>query len=227
VISAVVFDLDDTLYPERDFVFGGYRAVADEISRRHGVDILGWLLEAFENGRRGDLFTPALQAHGCYQDEAQVRRLVEVYRGHLPSLRPFDDARAVLTELRSRPALSLGLITDGIAAVQRGKIEALGIASCFDAIVVTDELGGEFRKPHARGYLHCARLLGLEPAAMAYIGDNPQKDFVAARRLGMATLRIRRPRTLHFDAPATGDHAADAEFADLRHAVAYLEPQFA
>ena len=35
--EAIVFDLDDTLYPEREYVFSAYRAVAKWIERHLGT----------------------------------------------------------------------------------------------------------------------------------------------------------------------------------------------
>ena len=38
MVEAIVFDLDDTLYPENNFVESGYRAVARHITEVYGGD---------------------------------------------------------------------------------------------------------------------------------------------------------------------------------------------
>ncbi len=38
-IRAVIFDLDDTLYPEPSYVFSGYRAVAKPFARNSGTPV--------------------------------------------------------------------------------------------------------------------------------------------------------------------------------------------
>ncbi len=224
--GAIAFDLDDTLYPERDFVISGYAAVAATVRPRFGVDILPALTARFLAGERGDLFTPVLAAAGHALPEAEIRELVEVYRGHRPALSPFPETMAVLKRLKRR--WRLGLVTDGIAAVQRRKIDALPLDGLFDAVTVTDEMGTDgtgrtFWKPHPRAYQDCAAKLGLPVSALAYVGDNPAKDFVTARRLGIFTIRVRRPGTLHGMIEAAPDHAADVEVPDLTAAALVLE----
>ena len=51
-MKAVIFDLDDTLILERDFVFSGYRAVAKYLEAGRGLSaerIYGILKEEFES----------------------------------------------------------------------------------------------------------------------------------------------------------------------------------
>ena len=84
MIRAIAFDLDDTLYPEQEFVFSGYRAVADEVSKTHGFDIYPDLIARFTIGERGDLFTPTLTAHLGFVEEDYVQLLVAAYRQHEP-----------------------------------------------------------------------------------------------------------------------------------------------
>ncbi len=216
-ISAVAVDLDDTLYPESDFVFGGYRTVSEVVEGHYGISIFAALCARFMAGERGDLFTPTLRDLGCYEGESQVVELVQVYRTHAPLLRPFPDVVPALYEMRRR--VGMGLISDGMAAVQHRKLQALALAHYFAAVVITDERGREYWKPHPWGYRECARLLGCPPAEMAYIGDNPAKDFHAARALGMFTIRVRRTGTLYGDIDPQPGHEAHVEVSDFAEAV--------
>jgi HAD superfamily hydrolase (TIGR01549 family) len=66
------------------------------------------------------------------------------------------------------------------------KLEALGHAALFDAVVASGEANGPRRlKPHPDGYLAAARLLGVEPAHCLVIGDREDADGQAARAAGM------------------------------------------
>ena len=201
MIKAVVFDLDDTLYPEETFVFSGYRAVSEVVLARWGIAIFDELVTAFRAERRGDLFTPVLQRHLPKVDETMVQGLVEAYRGHRPSIEPFPEAEAVLHGAKRHYAT--GLITDGIAAVQERKLEALGFKPLFDAVVLSGAYGRAHWKPDPLPYELCAQQLALPAPALVYIADNPVKDFITARKLGMKTIRVRRPGTLHCAVEAT------------------------
>lgn len=213
MIQGVAFDLDDTLYPEEAFVMSGYRAVSKSVEAEHGVAVFDDLAALFRTGRRGDLFTPVLRRRLGAVDEAYVKTLVEVYRGHRPRIEPFLGAEETLRDLATD--FRIGLISDGIAEVQDRKLAALGLRGYFDAVVFSGAFGREFWKPHPRPYRACAGRLGLPPSRMLYVGDNPAKDFVTARELGMATIRVRRPGTLHHAVNAARGYEADVTVGDI------------
>jgi carbamoyl-phosphate synthase large subunit len=204
----VIFDLDDTLYPEADFVSSGHRAVAERVWRDWEVDIEPELRRRFAAGHRGDLMSTALAALGVQVPKDYVGKvLVPVYREHEPAIRPYIDTVPVLTELRARHH-KLALLSDGWAAVQRRKLAALGIAGLFDEIVITDELGRDAWKPSLMGFDRILAALRVAGNAAMYVADNPLKDFLGPHRLGMHTVRIVRPGTEHGAALApTPEHS--------------------
>ncbi len=213
MIRAVAFDLNDTLYPEADFVCSGFRAASAVVEKRYGWSIAEELIARFRAGQRGDLFTPVLAQRLDAVEESFVQELVLAYRRHVPHLQPFPECRGALEQLRRR--LLLAVISDGWLEVQQRKLESLAVGGYFAAVVFSDRWGREYWKPHARPYIECAKLLAVRPEEMAYVGDNPTKDFVGARRLGIATVRIRRPGGLHSLTPASGEQEADFEIDRL------------
>ena len=195
----LILDLDDTLYPEADFVGSGHRAAALAVWRDHRIDVEPELRRRFAAGQRGDTLTAALQALEVPFSPGYVERvLVPAYREHTPQISPYLDARPVLTELRAR-GHALALLSDGWAAVQRRKLAALGLADLFAAVMFTDELGRDAWKPSTRGFEALLQQLGIEAKDALYIADNPTKDFIGPHRLGMQSIRIMRPG---------GEHAA-------------------
>ena len=191
--QAIVFDLDDTLYPERDYVLGGFKAVAEWAERNLGIPSargLGELSEMFRRGVRGETFNLWLARNGL-APEASVPDLVRVYREHEPELSPFAEVGGVIGSLRGR--YRLGLVSDGYLEVQRRKWKALGLEGYFDAVVFSDEFGRECWKPSTRPFEAVLERLGSEAHRAVYVADNPAKDFYGARRLGMFTVRVRRP----------------------------------
>jgi carbamoyl-phosphate synthase large subunit len=193
----LVFDLDDTLYPEADFVLSGYRAVAERVWRDHGIDIEPELRRRFALGQRGDLFTPSLRMLGVQVEEAYVRdELVKTYREHTPSIRPYAEAADVLRELGAK-GHSLALLSDGWASVQRRKFSALSLPDVFSAVVFTDELGSDAWKPSPRAFEHLLGITGHCGVDAAYVADNPAKDFIAPHQLSMDSFRVIRPGTEH------------------------------
>jgi carbamoyl-phosphate synthase large subunit len=205
----VILDLDDTLYPEADYVRSGHRAVALAVWRDHRIDIEPELRRRFAAGQRGDTLTAALRSLNVPFSPGYVERvLVPAYREHTPQIGAHLDARPVLTELRARGHV-LALLTDGWAAVQRRKLAALGLADLFAAIMITDELGRDAWKPSTRGFESLLQRLAIEAHDAVYIADNPAKDFIGPHRLGMQSIRIVRPGGEHATAQArpTADDA--------------------
>lgn len=214
MIEAVVFDLDDTLYREHDYVLSGFDAAGEWLSRTRNIANFGpTAREIFARGVRAKVFDEALRALHASDDEETVRALVEAYRAHTPTISLFPDALRTLDALRGRTRL--GLLTDGWHAVQKLKVQALQIESRFDAIVYTDALGRAHWKPHPLPYETLARALNTDASRCLYVADNPIKDFITARKLGWRTLQIVRPGSEYAHAPPTPEHAAHRVIEDL------------
>lgn len=187
MIKAVVFDLDDTLYPEMDYVKSGFAAVAQFAKSEFGL----------ENAERRliDLFAESSNkvidrfASECGLNGNDAAQMVEAYRNHKPNIVLLKETKETLLRLREN-GYKLGIITDGRPMGQRNKIRALGLESMVDKIIITDELGGvEFRKPNPKAFeLMCAEF-GTKPEEMLYVGDNPQKDF-AIGKSGVKTIKL-------------------------------------
>ena len=217
----IIFDMDDTLYPEADFVRSGHRAVAERVWQDLRVDIEPELRRRFAAGQRGDLMSAALAALDVEAPQDYVSRvLVPVYREHVPAIRPYVETVPVLTELRSR-GHRLALLSDGWAEVQRRKLAALGLAGLFDELVITDELGRAAWKPSPVGFERILGALGVAGDAAMYVSDNPHKDFAGPHRLGMRTVRIVRPGTEHGEALAPApEHQPQRMIRSLRELLA-------
>ncbi|MDQ3957861.1 MAG: HAD-IA family hydrolase, partial [Actinomycetota bacterium] len=186
---AVVFDLDDTLYPEHDYVSSGFTAAAAWIEARLGYDrdvTYRRLVRLSEESPAGtfDRWTAEVGA-----DPSVAGELVGVYRSHRPALKlPPDNAR--LLE-RLRATHKLGLVTDGYLEVQQRKVEALGLERFLDAVVFSDTHGREHWKPSPRPFEIALEQLDVPAHAAVYVADNPVKDFLGARRAGLRSIRLR------------------------------------
>jgi putative hydrolase of the HAD superfamily len=177
----VVFDLDDTLYPERDFVRSGFQAVASLIQRETGTDPFDRLMELFD-GRQPDPFGVVLLDRRLSMDKES---LIRTYREHQPKLVLTDEVRRLLQDLRSA-GHALGILTDGRSVTQRNKIRALELDQWIDAVLISEEFGSA--KPAERNYRHFERL--FPGRRFVYVGDNPAKDFIAPNRLGWHTVCV-------------------------------------
>ena len=218
LVRAVVFDLDDTLYPERGFAFSGFDAVARAFAECWGdpAAAAARMCWHFDHGQRGRVFDALLAEHGVPTDRARelVSRMIEVYRAHTPAIMLLPEADAVLTALRGR--VRLGLITDGPAGMQRNKVGALGLRTRFDHIILTDELGPGMGKPNPAAFERMAIALGVGPRDCVYVADNRAKDFVACNRLGWRSVLVHRAEGVYASAVAPDGGEPELVIGDLQ-----------
>lgn len=222
--QAIVFDLDDTLYPERDYVMSGFQAAALWAQSHLGVEAeegYADLKHLYEQGIRGDTFNRWLSSRGMSGQEL-VDALVRVYREHEPHLTPFAEVAGVLTALHE--TFRLGLVSDGYLDVQQRKWASLGLAEYFDAVVFSDTLGRAAWKPSPLPFAAVLRQLNVDdPSGAVYVADNPVKDFRGAREFGMFTVWTRRPGGEYASCtPLSADHAPDAMIGSLDELLALL-----
>lgn len=196
-LQAIVFDLDDTLYSEKEYVASGYHQIS-RLFLGHEQEVFDQLWIAFTEKKNA--IDVMLQAQDMYSDEMKEKCL-RIYRYQQPDIRLYDGVTDLLTELR-REGLKLGLLTDGRVEGQWAKIDALGLRDLFDEIIVTDEQAGhgdvmKFRKPNSICFKIMERRLDVPVEKMAYVGDNLRKDFQAPQVLGMKCVYFRNEDGLY------------------------------
>lgn len=193
----VVFDLDDTLYPERTFAVSGFRVAGQWAEAEWGIAGLAELMTRYlDGGNFGRLFEMALKETKPGYTAEDVKALIDVWKDHTPEIALHEDALPVLEHFGSRGPL--GLITDGMHEVQARKVAALGIGARFQETVLTNKLGGrEFHKPNPKAFEIVQQALDQGGSRFVYIGDNPAKDFVAPNAMGWTTVQVIRLDGLH------------------------------
>lgn len=192
-IDAVIFDLDDTLYSEKEYVWSGYRAIATIFPDVSDMEYKLWAV--FK--RRGKAIDEVLASEGLLLKENKNNALT-AYRFQKPDICLYNGVPEMLKRIRK--TRKIGIITDGRSEGQRAKIKALKIMEYVDEIIVTDELGGiEYRKPNSVAFEIMQRKLEIPFERMAYVGDNIHKDFVAPGKLGMREIWFKNRDGLYFE----------------------------
>lgn len=204
-VRGVIFDLDDTLYSEKDYVLSGFSAVADYLG---DSDYAKKMWSYFEDGK---VVFKELLAEIGRQDEEKA--CLEIYREHFPNIKLYDGVTDLIRSMKEN-GIKVGVITDGRSSGQRAKIEALGLSELVDDFIVTDELGGvAFRKPNDISFRIMRTKWQLSFDEMVYIGDNAAKDFQAPRQLGMKAVYFNNTDGLYYDAnsnPVLCDYVVDS-----------------
>jgi putative hydrolase of the HAD superfamily len=193
----VVVDLDDTLYPQADYLAGAAAAVGT-VAGAAGLDgeavRAALAAELAAGSDRGGTIDRALLAAGVPAAElsAHLPALVTAFVGHAPDrLAPYPGAVTALEVLAA--AAPLACLTDGDPAIQAAKLAATGLDRLLPVVVITDALGGRAaRKPHPWGLQAVAAALDVPADRLLVIGDRPGKDVAVAAAVGARAIRIRQ-----------------------------------
>jgi putative hydrolase of the HAD superfamily len=122
------------------------------------------------------------------EDPITVERLLKSYVGPLFEFPPKlnRDAKITLEGMRER-VRQMGLISNtgrSPGTALRTLMDELGILEFFDVTTFSNEIG--CRKPDRRIFVDTAKQLGVDPANVIHIGDDPEADVWGAKHAGMS-----------------------------------------
>ncbi len=206
-IKAVCFDAAGTLFRVRGSVGQVYTAVA----ARHGVLADAQTIEqrfrsafrdmppmCFPSRPGGDLEANerawwrrvvSSAFRGCAFDDFECffRDLFD-YFARPGSWELFTDALPTVRALRERH-LRLAIVSNFDSRLTR-ICDGLQIASCFDAIIASSQVG--YAKPDPRIFAVALERLGVNAGEVLHVGDSETLDCMAARAAGVRALLIER-----------------------------------
>ena len=165
----IVFDLDDTLYSEYEYVLSGINFLEEYLSRIYNYEFKGELNEVYKN-KRIDFLEYACKKLNLTENSKES--LLWIYRLHFPKIKLAPYISDLIFSLRKLNANIL-ILTDGRSITQRLKLKALGL-NHFPAYISEDFLS---EKPNKKRFIQIER--DYPSKRYLYIADNPDKDFIA------------------------------------------------
>lgn len=202
-IKAVLFDLDDTLWPleavikRADVMLYDWLALhTPGVTRQFSNEKLQALraeLSTTDPRYRFDLWSlrHATLVHACKQcgeNDALMEQAMAVFSEARNAVTPFDDVVPALTRLGERYAL--GSISNGFADLQ-----SIGLAHHFRISLAAHQFGSA--KPDPEIFLAACDALSVAPHETLYVGDDPLLDIQAAQNAGLHAVWMNRfARTL-------------------------------
>ncbi|MEH7440689.1 HAD family hydrolase [Bacillus sp. JJ1122] len=186
-IKAVFFDLDGTLLDRNaslvKFINDQYERYIKEL---YLVDKQHFMNRFIELDCRGYVWKDRVYSQLLQEmniTELTWEQLLEDYLINFKNAcMPFRNVQKVLETL-SQMGIILGLISNGKRKFQRENLNALGIASYFDTILISDEVG--LRKPDPLIFQMGLDNLSVSAEESIFVGDHPENDIKAAREAGM------------------------------------------
>lgn len=202
-LSAIFFDVDDTLYSTTEFA---------DLARQRAVEAMvrqGLRLSVERVRRELDEVIHEFTSNYPNHFDKLLRRLPEhawastnpaliiaagvtAYHDTKPELSAFPDVLPLLRDLSEHTGLVLGIVTHGLEIKQAEKLLRLGVVPYLhpEAIFISDQVG--ISKPNPKLYRRACARFELDPAEVMYVGDSPAHDIDPPNSLGMITARTRR-----------------------------------
>ncbi len=174
--KVVVFDLDDTLIDEADFLYSAFAEIAQNLSPNDATKLKQKMIVSWRSGK--NVFDELMAGFS----NVNLIDLLHMYRNHQPQMEARRGVVELLKYLKGE-GVYLGLVTDGRSITQRNKLKSTGLINYFDKLVISEEFGSE--KPNVSNFtVFCNN----NKAKYFYIGDNTSKDFIGPNSLAWKTI---------------------------------------
>lgn len=197
-----VFDLDDTLFSEMDYLKSGFNYIAKKLNSKPDSGLVEKMYKVY--CLKQNVFEWIVKNYKDQYQEISVPYLLKVYRSHMPDIQLYP-AAATFLQSAQRLNIPCALITDGRSITQRNKIKALNIEHFFTDIIISEEFGSA--KPDAKNYTYLIHKYGLKE--YHFFGDNTCKDFIIPSSLGWKTVCLKDAGNNIHDQCFTKEHKPD------------------
>jgi putative hydrolase of the HAD superfamily len=201
-LSAIFFDIDDTLYSTTAFanlarqraveamVHNGLRLPASVV-RRELDEVISEFSSNYPNHFDKLLLRLPRDSWSGTNKALIIASGVRHYHATKDELAPFPDVLPFFKQV-STSDLLLGIITHGLEIKQAEKLLLLGVVPYLNprAIFISDQLG--ISKPNPKLYTRACSTIGVDPHEAMYVGDNPLHDVDPPHSIGMTTVRTLR-----------------------------------
>ncbi len=227
---AVLFDLDDTLWPiapvileAEQILFAWLRQHAPRVAQHFTIDTLRQArLELLARQPEFQLDLGALRRAGLIaafeqagEDAGKVELAMTEFFAARNAVIPYDDVLPGLLRLKGR--VRIGSVTNGNADLQ-----TIGLARHFDASVAAPAFG--VAKPDVKIFLEACRLLDVAPQEAVYVGDDLRLDVYGAQRAGLRAVWMNRTGQVNY---LPNEVRPDAEVSSLDGLLDWLKREHA
>ena len=182
-----VFDLDDTLYEERDFVFNGYFKVSQYLKKKFKINnSYNKLKYIYLTSGRKKIFDKILKKNDIFTQRT-LKKCISIYRSNNLKLKLKPHIKKFLKKNRKKNYI----VTDGMGHIQKSKIKNLNIKKYFRKIFYTGYYGKKALKPSLYCFEKIKKIENCKWSDIVYVGDNPYKDFKNLNKKNVLTIRIK------------------------------------
>jgi HAD superfamily hydrolase (TIGR01549 family) len=221
--NAVLFDLDDTLYPYAPCRDAGLEA-ARETALELGYDLDSNEFDAFYQTGRREVKRELSGTAATHERFIYFKRAVEEHTGepragdalalgeafweaYIEEMALFPGAEETLETLREH-GVDVAITTNLTTRIQLAKVEKLGLEPSIDLLITSEETGRE--KPGSVMFTLPLARLDRRASEAVMIGDNVDADIVGANAVGLETVLWNADPDEPLEGRREPDHRIDA-----------------
>ncbi|MCV6585153.1 MAG: HAD family hydrolase [Marinibacterium sp.] len=187
MISAVLFDLDETLFARtaslKQFIEDQIRHQYPDIFPNVEMTVSRFLELDNRGAKPKDEVYRTLLAEFDRDDRALAAELFAHYEANAWRFASgFHGMSEAITDVR-KLGFKIGIVTNGQTHIQLRSLLALNLDRLVDDYVISEAVN--LRKPDPRIFRLAAQNLSVQPESCVFVGDSPVADVVAAKRAGM------------------------------------------
>lgn len=176
--TVVVFDLDDTLYNELDYLISAYKEIARLIDNENEKQIFSIIFSLYRNNK--NVFDFIEERYNIDKVE-----LINKYRNHFPNIKTNKGVKRIFKKIKNKGG-KIAIITDGRKITQQNKLKALNLIPFIDFVVTSEDIG--FEKPSEVAFKKV--MMKLPAEKYYYIADNLKKDFISPNLLKWKSVAV-------------------------------------
>ncbi|MBP3951557.1 HAD family hydrolase [Bacillus suaedae] len=187
MIKAAIFDLDGTLLNRdesvKQFICNQYDRLIDFLGHIEKATYVNRFIELDMRGYvwKDRVYQQLVEEYSI--NGITPEQLLEDYKKEFKNYCiPFPHLTEMLVTLKENNLL-LGMITNGYGQFQMDNINALAIKEYFNVILISEWEG--IKKPDQEIFNRAIQSLGVEPGECVFVGDHPENDIRAAKKVGM------------------------------------------
>lgn len=163
-----VFDLDDTIFYEKDYVISGFNSISRSLFKKKQVN------QKFDSliNLYNDLDDPFKEF--CKQNIGiKKNKLIKIMREHSPKIKTRPGFKNLIKLLKEN-GNEIGIITNGRTKTQRNKFHSLGLHNLVDLLIISSEV--KIEKPNIRIFDLYKNKSRSEK--FIFFGNNPRLDII-------------------------------------------------
>ena len=219
-VSAVLFDLDNTLYDNNEELEEWARDSACRLlSREQATAVINSIPDILKSigaqSKGSTAIASQISTVVPQLNKTAVQFLEAMYHDWIVEMHLRPDASRVLDALDSA-GVPFGIVTNA-PAFQLIKIAALGLNTRVKCVLISELYGAE--KPDQAIFLAAAEAIGSPCDQILFVGDSPNHDVIGAHNAGMMTAWLRRGR--NWPAQLEG-HEPDFVLDDLMETIGII-----